>query len=78
MPLFVCENCGVIENTALGHYWSRKAVKVSKLELQGKALCSECCPETFIDGSPTGKGKWHDKFPKDYWSETNKTPVINK
>ena len=27
MPLFVCECCGTIENTALGFYWSRKRCK---------------------------------------------------
>ena len=31
MPLFVCDNCKVIENTALGKYWGEKS-----------PLCSEC------------------------------------
>jgi len=35
MPLFKCEKCGVIENTALTLCsWSA-----------GKKLCSECCPK---------------------------------
>jgi hypothetical protein len=31
MPLFICEKCQTIENTALGHYWGEK-----------EKLCSEC------------------------------------
>ena len=31
MPLFVCEKCKCIENSALGHYWGEK-----------EKLCSEC------------------------------------
>jgi hypothetical protein len=35
VPLFNCSQCGVIENTALGHYWWHRA--------KGKpVLCSEC------------------------------------
>ena len=33
MPLFVCEKCKNIENTALSLYWS------------GSKLCSKCDPE---------------------------------
>lgn len=32
MPLFICKNCGCIENTALGFYWPAGA----------EPLCSEC------------------------------------
>ena len=32
MPLFVCENCKNIENTALSSYWYKR----------GKKLCSKC------------------------------------
>lgn len=35
MPLFICEKCGTIENTATGCYWW--AVNEGK-----PALCSEC------------------------------------
>ena len=31
MPLFVCEKCGCVENTALGNYWLAK-----------ERLCGEC------------------------------------
>lgn len=35
MPLFRCDTCGCIENTALGEYWLR--------DRDGKpVLCSEC------------------------------------
>lgn len=36
MPLFKCSQCGCVENTALGKYWSR--VCLDKLP----PLCSEC------------------------------------
>lgn len=35
MSLFVCEDCGCIENTALSLFWVRG---------DGPALCSECDP----------------------------------
>lgn len=34
MPLFKCEQCGVVENTACGDYWCAE-----------KKLCSQCSPE---------------------------------
>ena len=64
MPLFVCDVCECVENTALGHYWSRNRNTFGP-ELQGKALCSECTPDRFYDGTPNKEGgKWHGKFPK--------------
>jgi hypothetical protein len=36
VPVFICENCGCIENTAVSNYWSRG---------NGPALCSECDPK---------------------------------
>lgn len=53
MSLFVCEECGCIENTALCGFWLRKTKDGS-----GRALCSECDPQT---------GKWHGRFPKDQY-----------
>lgn len=38
MPLFECETCGVVENTAPSNYWMRKP--------GAPALCSECDPAT--------------------------------
>jgi hypothetical protein len=48
MPLFVCEECGVVENTALSNYWTRKTADQSR-------LCSQCDP--LIQ-------KWHGVFPR--------------
>ena len=64
MSLFICENCGCIENTALGFYWGREFVKFMDEKMNGKALCSECIPSYFIDGTRAGKGVWHGRFPR--------------
>jgi hypothetical protein len=65
MPLFVCDLCQCVENTALGHYWGRDQDYFGKPELVGKALCSECSPDTYKDGSKNSDGgRWHGKFPK--------------
>lgn len=64
MPLFVCDICECVENTALGHYWGRDQGYFGP-ELKGKALCSECSPSVYRDGSPNKEGgRWHGKFPK--------------
>lgn len=47
MSLFVCDECGVIENTALSRFWMHYGL------LGGRALCSLCDPEI---------GKWHGHF----------------
>lgn len=48
MSLFKCDNCGVLENTALAKsYW---LAKIEKRPL----LCSQC-------GKP---GFWHEDFPR--------------
>lgn len=66
MPLFICEDCHAIENTALGVYhgvygglntWFPK-------EYQGRVLCSECASPAFSDGTATPYGKWHGQFDK--------------
>ena len=56
MPVFECEKCGCVENTALCNYWVRKSGY--DFDTGGKAevlpaLCSECDPDI---------GKWHGKF----------------
>lgn len=55
MPLFVCDRCKAIENTALGLFATRGRYGNSK-----EALCSECAPikENWFDG------KWHGQFEK--------------
>lgn len=65
MPLFVCEICECVDNTALGHYWGKDNDYFGKPELRGKALCSECTPDTYKDGTKNKDGgRWHGKFPK--------------
>ena len=34
MPIFLCEECGCVENTACSHFWWKNE----------KKLCSECDP----------------------------------
>lgn len=58
MPLFVCDECKAIENTALGQFWTRGRYGNSK-----EALCSECMPYVKI-GHNRKVGEWHRKFPK--------------
>lgn len=63
MGVYVCENCNCIENTALGFYWSRN-MKGAPEKYKGKALCSECGPPFYSDGSVSKYGKWHGQFEK--------------
>lgn len=50
MSIFKCSKCGVVENTALSHYfWNVYQEKKPP-------LCSECDPEI---------GKWHGEFTRD-------------
>jgi hypothetical protein len=63
MSLFVCDDCGCVENTALagpGGYWGRT-------RLDGKARCSACNPKV---------GKWHGHFPCEKWD--GKRGVVNR
>ena len=56
MPLYVCEKCNCVDNTALdGNYWQSRKCFSKATEL---ALCSEC-----------HSGKWHDKFPKENFND---------
>jgi hypothetical protein len=75
MPLYKCEKCGCVENTALGLYWMRshpESYDWSEVgeEFKGKALCSECAPKRYINGEPTKYGKWHGRFPKEPFDES--------
>lgn len=67
MPLFICDKCKTIENTALCRYWSRDQ------DTKGKALCSECDPKI---------KKWHGEFEKihanDYLSKYPGMSLLNK
>lgn len=77
MPLFVCDKCGCVDNTALGRYWS-KDMECWDESNRGLALCTECAPTHYKDGKPTnrGYGEWHDEFPKVKWN--GKMEVINR
>lgn len=63
MPLFRCDECGCIENTALGCYWARDS-NIFPPEFRGKKLCSEHGPKVYSDGTPTEFGTWHGQFPQ--------------
>ena len=82
MPLFVCDKCGCVDNTALGRYWS-KDMDIWGEDNRGLALCTECAPTVHDDGSPANNphrmaqyGKWHNEFPKRKWD--GQTEVINR
>lgn len=80
MPLFICEKCECIENTAIGHYWAREHVffreDLISPELKGKPLCSDCIPTHYKDGTPVKKLGWHGRFPKEHWStKFDKRPI---
>jgi hypothetical protein len=64
MGVFVCDSCESVENTALGHYWSR-GLGLYDPDVDRNALCSECMPAQYKDGKHNKDGgKWHGKFPK--------------
>lgn len=68
MTLYICSECHAIENTSLGHSTRlhRNEHFFGDLVPLGMAVCSECAPATFKDGSKFSKGgKWHDVFPKE-------------
>jgi hypothetical protein len=48
MPLFRCQKCDCIEDTALCHYWSARLQELP-------TICSACDPKI---------GKWHGEFPR--------------
>lgn len=83
MSLFVCEKCGVIENTACCSYWAlavdalreKKKLKWSD-ELKSyegkKFLCSECATIKYdaLGNNPVViPGEWHSKFDKEFPSD---------
>ncbi len=61
MPIFACQGCGVVENTALSNYWVRdldvlRAARRGEVLAMPPALCSACDPEI---------GEWHGSFPRE-------------
>lgn len=75
MPCFICSKCECVENTALGHWWSRGGdhdlfIWPEGMEqYYGKGLCSECAPIQYNDGSLSRFGTWHGKFPKEHYAD---------
>lgn len=47
MPIFMCRECGCVENTACSNYWSHTTIESKP------AVCSACDPEI---------GQWHGRF----------------
>ena len=70
MPLFVCEKCKTIDNTALAHFWTRGLGYFKDTEKDKQALCCVCMPDDSICAKA---GKWHNYFP-----QTIATPEVIK
>lgn len=65
MSLFVCEECGCIENTALApRFWSRKVDGGDP-----RSLCSVCDPE--------GPQEWHGRFDRRQYDGTQTVEYID-
>jgi len=62
--LFRCEKCGCVESVEFGRYFCKEDTKMWDEGNLGKALCSECAPSTYKNGTLTKYGKWHNHFPK--------------
>ncbi|CAG9183872.1 hypothetical protein [Cupriavidus pampae] len=61
MPLFRCDTCGCVENTAMGLFHDRDADYWPE-NVRGRVLCSACAPATRADGQATGYGAWHGQL----------------
>ncbi len=71
MSLFQCQVCGCVENTALSSqgcagFFTSLLDWTGKEASRGKLHCSSCAPTKYADGTPTGLGKWHGRFPRTY------------
>ena len=72
MPLYQCVKCGCVENTATGLsiVLARTPSLFDWTDVEeiykGEKLCSACAPAHYRDGTPSGYGKWHNKFRRDY------------
>jgi hypothetical protein len=59
MPLFVCTDCGTVDDTLLGSY--HEAFGIPGLGTSGRQpQCSACDPET---------GRWHGHFERQHWRD---------
>lgn len=72
MSLFQCEWCGCICNTAIDCPKYRFSIpggrQVAKKYI-GINLCSVDGPKYYLDGTPTGYGKWHGVFPRKFFKK---------
>ena len=70
MPLFVCDDCGCVDNTAGARYWTRDYKDMWAEDNFGKALCTACAPTKFVSGEPTNyNGKWTSGFKREKLSK---------
>lgn len=83
MAMYICENCGCLENTALGNWWIRD--KNEQMSVNPKTnlpftidmpLCSACTPSTYANGDTvmfdrkknrSKFGQWHNVFKQRLW-----------
>jgi hypothetical protein len=67
MPLFVCNDCGTVDNTALTNYWP----DVGGAEEGGPLppCCSGCSPDRVLRRGAGTTGGWHGMFPRRHWRE---------
>lgn len=56
MPVFICSNCKMMENTATSSYWHRDLGKPTSEKTPSPPLCSLCDPT---------RGKWHGLFQRE-------------
>lgn len=90
MAMYICENCGTYENTALGNWWFRdRNKKLGANPATGKPfpndmpLCCACTPALNDEGKPVGLkrngelkfGRWHNVFERKMWD--GKMPIEN-
>lgn len=65
MPLFVCDKCNGIDNTACGgNYWDRLVKDDGNKETSRMILCCECYT-----------GRWHEQFTKRIFDPTTANPA---
>lgn len=69
MPIFVCDNCGSIEELGL-------VLAAPQVEPGAKMLCSACLPVGVAQsGFRPGNGQWHGHFPRRQFDPTQDLPV---
>lgn len=67
MPMFICDKCHAIDNTATGWFHSRfkNQELLGPQYPNGEAYCSECTPTHYSGGSPIKYcGRWYNRFEK--------------